>query len=102
MRTSIATRAKRAITSVTQRSAKGVKSVAADALGAAARAAAGVVLVSTAKALAAGRTTVEQSTPAMKRAIGKAARNTIGGRRRTRSTAKGKVTASKRPHRRRR
>jgi hypothetical protein len=85
MSTSIATRTKRAITSVTRRGAKGLKSVAPDALGAAAKAAAGVVLDSTAKALAAGRTTVEQSTPAMKRAIGRLAR---GGRRRTRSTAK--------------
>jgi hypothetical protein len=88
MATSIATRAKRAITSVTRQGAKGLKSVAPDALGAAAKAAAGVVFDSTAKALAAGRTTVEQSTPAMKPAIGKLAHS---GRRRTRSIAKRKA-----------
>jgi hypothetical protein len=100
MARSIATKAKRAITQVAQCGARGVKSVAADALGAAAKAAAGVVLVSTAKALATGRTKVEQSIPAMERAIGKAAVKTVRGRPRTKSSGNRRVTKGKRRSRR--
>ncbi len=74
---SITPRARDAITNAAQRSVKGVTSIAGDALGAAAKAAADVVLESTTNALEAGRAKIKQSSPAMKRAIGKAAKRTL-------------------------
>ncbi len=62
--------------------------VAADAASAATQAAAGVVLASTANALEAGRTEVAQSTPSVKKTLGRAAKRTIGGRRRAASGRK--------------
>jgi hypothetical protein len=93
---SITTRARHAISDAAQRGAQGVKSVAGDALGAAAKAAAEVVFESTADALGAGRAKIKQSSPAMKRAIGKAAKQTISGPRRKKAVAKrGKPASSK-------
>ncbi len=74
---SITTRARDAITNAAQRSVKGVTSIAGDALGAAAKAAADVVLESTTNALEAGRAKIKHSSPAMKRAIGKAAKRRL-------------------------
>jgi len=73
----VATRTKRVIKHVAQRSIEGARSVAGEALGAAATAAADVVLESTANALDAGRATINQSTPAVKRAVGRAATRTV-------------------------
>jgi predicted metal-dependent TIM-barrel fold hydrolase len=70
---SVATKAKNTITDVAQRGVDNVRSVASDA-GAAAKAAADVVLESTSSALQAGRAKVKQVTPAMKQAIGMAPR----------------------------
>ncbi len=71
---SVTTKAKNAITDVAQRGVENVRSVAGDAFGAAAKAAADVVLESTSNALQAGRAKVRQVTPAMKQAIGIAAK----------------------------
>jgi hypothetical protein len=86
---SITTKARDAIANAAQRSVKGVTSIAGDALGAAAMAAADVVLESTTNALEAGRAKIKQSTPVMRRAIGKAAKRTV-------STPIQKTTAAKR------
>lgn len=59
---SVTTKARDAITNAARRSIKGVKSIAGDALGAAAKAAADVVLESTTNALDAGRAKIKQST----------------------------------------
>ena len=94
---SVTSKAKNAITDVAQRGMDNVRSVASDA-GAAAKAAADVVLKSTSSALQTGRARVQQVTPAMKQAIGMAPR-------RRKKVAKRKVarkkTASKRKTKRR-
>jgi len=94
---SVTTKAKNAITDVTQRGVENIRSVANDA-GTVAKSAADAVLESTSNALEAGRTKVKQVTPAMKRAIG------LGPRRR-KKVAKRKVarkkTASRRKTKRR-
>jgi hypothetical protein len=90
-----------AIRKVARRGAKTVRSVAGDALGAAAKAAAGVVLDSTAKVLEAGRSTVQRSAPAMERAAGRAARRTITGHARKKSPTRRKARAAKRKVKRR-
>jgi len=82
----VATQTKRAIKHVAQQSIEGARSVAGEVLGAAATAAADVVLESTANALEAGRTRINQSTPAVKRAVGRAAERTVS--RPTRKKAK--------------
>ena len=89
---SITTKARDAITNAAQRSVKGVKSIAGDVLGAAAEAAADVVLELTANALEAGRGKIKQSTPAMKRAIGKAAKRTVYTPVQRKTVAKRKTT----------
>jgi hypothetical protein len=91
---SVTTKARDAISDAAQRGAQGVKSVAGDALGAAAIAAAEVVFESTANALGAGRTKIKQSSPAMKRAIGKAAKQTISRPRREKAVTKRRKPAS--------
>lgn len=94
---SVTSKAKNAITNVAQRGVENVRSVASDA-GAAAKAAADVVLESTSSALQAGRARVQRVTPAMKQAIGMAPR-------RKKKVAKRKVvrkkTASRRKTKRR-
>ena len=92
---SITTRARHAISDAAQRGAQGVKSVAGDAFGAAAKAAAEVVFESTANALGTGRTKIKQSSPAMKRAIGKAAKQTISGPHRKKTVTKRRKPASR-------
>jgi hypothetical protein len=71
--------------------------VAGEALGAAATAAADVVLESTANALDAGRARIKQSTPAVKRAVGRAATKTVSrpARRKTRVTGRRKASSRK-------
>lgn len=78
----VAAKTRRAIIRAAQHSAEKIRTVAADAASAATQAAAGVVLASTANALEAGRTEVAQSTPGVKKTLGRAAKRTIGGRRR--------------------
>ena len=70
---SVTTKAKSAITDVAQRGVETVRSVASDA-GAAAKAAADVMLETSSEALQAGRARVRRVTPAVKRAIGIAPR----------------------------
>ncbi len=70
---SVTTKAKSAITDVAQRGVEPVRSVASDA-GAAAKAAADVMLETSSEALQAGRARVRRVTPAVKRAIGIAPR----------------------------
>jgi hypothetical protein len=91
------------IAGAARRGAKAVTSVAGEALGAAAKAATGVVLDSTAKVLEAGRSKIERDTPSMQRAAGRAARRTISRSPRTRkkSAPKRRQTAAKRKARRR-
>jgi hypothetical protein len=84
----VAAKTRKAIVRAAQRGAEKIRAVAADAAGAATQAAAGVVLASTAKAFEAGRTEVAQSTPSVKRTLGRAAKRTIGGRRRAASGRK--------------
>ena len=84
----VAARTRKAIVRAAQHSAEKIRSVAADAASAATQAAAGVVLASTAKAFEAGRTEVAQSTPSVKKTLGRAAKRTIGGRRRAASGRK--------------
>lgn len=102
---SVTTKAKHAITNAAQRSVENVRSVAGDAFGAAAKAAADVVLVSTSNALETGRAKVRQVAPAMKQAIGIAAKETVSKPRRRKKVAKRKVarkkTASRRKTKRR-
>ncbi len=91
---SITTKARQAISDAAQRGAEGVKSVAGDAFGAAVKAAADVVFESTANALGAGRAKIKQSSPAMKRAIGKAAKQSISRPRRKKVVAKRRKPAA--------
>src|SRR4029079_12711222 len=77
----VAAKARKAIVKAAQRSAEKIRTVAADAAGAAAQAAAGVVLESTADALDAGRFGGRPSTPGVKKTLGRAAKRSIGGRR---------------------
>ena len=91
----VAAKARKAIVKAVQRSAHGIRTVAGDAAGAAAQAAAGVVLDSTANALEAGRTEVTQSAPAVKRRLGRAAKRTIGGRNRASSARKHSAKATR-------
>ena len=115
----VAAKARKAIVKAVQRSAQGIRTVAGDAAGAAAlsvnilvarenrpqpgldaagaaaQAAAGVVLDSTANALEAGRTEVTQSAPAVKRRLGRAAKRTIGGRNRASSARKRSTKATR-------
>ena len=75
----VAAKTRKAIVRAAQHSAEKIRTVAADAASAATKAAAGVVLASTADALEAGRTEVAQSTPSVKKTLGRAAKRTIGG-----------------------
>ena len=74
----VAAKARKAIVRAAQRGAEKIKIVAGDAAGAAAEAAAGVVLKSTANALETGRSEVVQSTPTVKKTLRHAAKRTIG------------------------
>ena len=78
----MAAKTRKAIVRAAQNSAEKIRTVAADAASAATQAATGVVLTSTADALGAGRSEVTQSTPRVKKALGRTAKRTIGGRRR--------------------
>src|SRR4029453_7505187 len=93
----VATQTKRAIKHVAQRSMEGARSVAGEALGAAATAAADGVLESTANAREAGRVKINQSTPAVKRAVGRAATKTVSrpARRKTKATSRRKTSSRK-------
>ncbi len=97
---SITTKARDAITNAAQRSIKGVKSVAGDALGAAAKAAADVVVESTTHALEAGRTKIKQSAPAIKRAIGNAPKRTVSSPVRRKQVAKRRMARKRKAERR--
>lgn len=97
---SVTTKARDAITNAARRSIKGVKSIAGDALGAAAKAAADVVLESTTNALDAGRAKIKQSTPAMKRAIGNVTKRTVSPPVRRKTVAKRKTTRKRNAKRR--
>ena len=77
----VAAKTRKAIVRAAQHSAEKIRAAAADAASAAAQAAAGVVLASTASALEAGRAEVTQSTPSVKKTLGRAAKHTIGRRR---------------------
>jgi hypothetical protein len=79
---------------VAKDSAEKIRTVAADAASAATQAAAGVILTSTANALEAGRVEVAQSTPRVKKTLGRSAKRTIGGRRRA---ASGRKRTSRQP-----
>jgi hypothetical protein len=85
----VAAKTRKALVRAAQHSAEKIRTVAADAASAATQAAAGVVLASTANALEAGRTEVAQSTPRVKKTLGRAAKRTIGGHRRAASGRKG-------------
>lgn len=85
----VAAKARKAIVKAAQRSAEKIRTVAGDAAGAAAEAAAGVVLKSTANALEMGRSGVVQSTPAFKKTLRRAAKRTIGSRKRSVRSARG-------------
>lgn len=85
----VAAKARKAIVKAAQRSAETIRTVAGDAAGAAAEAAAGVVLKSTANALEMGRSGVVQSTPAFKKTLRRAAKRTIGSRKRSVRSARG-------------
>ena len=97
---SITTKARDAITNAAQRSVKGVTSIAGNVFGAAAQAAADVVLESTTNALEAGRAKIKQSTPAMKRAIRKAAKRTVSTAVQRTTVAKRKTTNNRKAKRR--
>jgi hypothetical protein len=84
----MAAKTRKVIVRAAQDGAEKIRTVAADAASAATQAAAGVVLASTADALEAGRTQVAQSTPGVKKTLGRAAKRTIGGRRRAASGRK--------------
>lgn len=75
------TKARKAIVKAAQRGAERLRTVAGEAAGAAAEAAAGIVLKSAANALESGRSGVVQSTPTVKKTLGRAAKRTIGHRR---------------------
>jgi hypothetical protein len=95
----MAAKTRKAIVRAAQNSAEKIRTVAADAASAATQAATGVVLASTADALEAGRTQVTQSAPGVKKALGRTAKRTIGGRRRA---AGGRKRTARRPAARRR
>jgi hypothetical protein len=99
----VAAKARKAIVKAAQRSAEKIRIVAGDAAGAAAQAAAGVVLEKAANALEAGRSEVRQSTPGVKKRLGRAAKRTIGGRRSAggRKRSGRRATARRRPARKR-
>jgi len=90
---------KRTIFHAAKQGAKTVKTVAGEAIGAAARAATEVVLDKTNAALAAGHATISRSSPAIKRAAEKTARRSIDKPARSRRK---KQTAGRRPTVRRR
>ena len=92
----VAAKARKAIVTAAQRSAEKIRTVAADAASAATQAAAGVVLESTANALEAGRSEVARSKPGVKKTLGRAAKRTIGGRRRVSSKRSTRRTAARR------
>ena|SRR5262245_12577275 len=92
----VETQTKTAIKHVAQQSIEGARSVAGEALGAAATAAADVVLESTANALEAGRTRINQSTPEMKRAVGRAAARTVSRPARRKAKVTGRRESSSR------
>jgi hypothetical protein len=96
----ITTKTRQVITGAARRGAKGIRSVAGDALGAAANAAAAVVLESTANALDAGRAKIRQSTPALKRAAGKTAKQAVNGSRRKKPARKRRAKSRRRTSRR--
>ena len=93
----VAAKARKAIVRAAQRGAEKIKIVAGDAAGAAAEAAAGVVLKSTANALEMGRSEVVQSTPTVKKTLRRAAKRTIG--RRHASGSRKRSVRSARAHR---
>ncbi|MGA9455245.1 MAG: hypothetical protein WBV43_07210, partial [Pseudolabrys sp.] len=72
----VAAKTRKAIVKAAQHSAEKIRAVAADAASAATQAAAGVVLASAASALEAGRTEIAQSTPSVKKTLGRAAKHT--------------------------
>jgi hypothetical protein len=84
----VAAKTRKAIVSAAKEGAEKIRTVAADAASAATQAAAGVVLASTANALEAGRSEVTQSTPRVKKTLGRTAKRTIGGRSRASSGRK--------------
>ena len=92
------TKARKAIVKAAQRGAERLRTVAGDAAGAAAEAAAGVVLKSTANALEMGRSGVVQSTPTVKKTLRRAAKRTIG-RRHASESRKRPVRSAARAHR---
>ena len=96
----ITTKTRQAVTGAARRSAEGIKSVAGDALGAAAKAAAAVVLESAANALGAGRAKIRRSTPAIKRAAGKTAKQAITGSRRKKPGRRRRTKSRRRINRR--
>lgn len=76
-RKNIRTKARHAIANAAQWSARGVKTVAGEAIGAAAKAATEVVLQKTAEALTTGRSKLTRSAPAIKRAAGNVAKASV-------------------------
>jgi hypothetical protein len=96
MARTLAAKTRKAIVKAAQHGAEKIRTVAADAASAATQAAAGVVLGSTADALEAGRTQVTQSTPRVKKTLGRTAKRTIGGRRRAASGRKRTARAAAR------
>jgi hypothetical protein len=92
----LAAKTRKAIVKAAQHGAEQIRTVAADAASAATQAAAGVVLGSTADALEAGRTQVAQSTPRVKKTLGRTAKRTIGGRGRAASGRKRTARAAAR------
>jgi hypothetical protein len=96
MARTLAAKTRKAIVKAAQHGAEKIRTVAADAASAATQAAAGVVLGSTADALEAGRTQVAQSTPRVKKTLGRTAKRTIGGRRRAASGRKRTARAAAR------
>jgi hypothetical protein len=87
----VTSKTRHTIVHAAKRGAKNVKAVAGEAIGAAAKAATEVVLEKTNAALAAGRATLTRSTPAIKRAAEKTARQSVdkpqGGTRRRKRAA---------------
>ncbi|HYC17437.1 MAG TPA: hypothetical protein VEC94_09525 [Pseudolabrys sp.] len=93
-------KARRAVTGVAQRGAEHVKTVAGEAFGAAARAATDAVLQRTAAALASGHDQLTRSTPALERAAGRAATNSVSktGQRKRRKPARVARKTKRRAH----
>jgi len=90
----VTTKTRHTIVHAAKRGAKNVKAVAGEAIGAAAKAATEVVLEKTNAALAAGRATLTRSTPAIKRAAERSARQSVD--KPQRSTRRRKRTAGRR------